>query len=128
MLALKCTLRGLLIGAMAASVVMINVFGQGQADLHGLYLAAAAGGFCTNAGMVGLYAIVAPSFPTALRGSGTGFVIGVGRGGAALSPVLAGTLLQSGRGLATVAMAMAYGSLLGAIALLMLPKKPAEGN
>ena len=128
MLSLRFTLRGLLIGAMLASVVMINVFGQGQADLHGLSIAAAMGGFCTNAGMVGLYAITAASFPTSVRGGGTGFVIGVGRGGAALSPVLAGFLFQSGLGLATVAMVMAGGSLLGAFALVMLPKRVAEGN
>jgi benzoate transport len=127
-LSLRFTLRGLLIAAMLASTVMITVFGQGQADLQGLSLAAAAGGFCTNAGMVGLYAIVAASFPTSVRGGGTGFVIGFGRGGAALSPVLAGFLFQSGLGLAGVAMVMACGSLLGALALLMLPKRVAEGN
>lgn len=128
MLSLRFALRGLLVVAMLASVVMVNVFGQGQADLQGLSLAAAAGGFCTNAGMVGLYAITAASFPTSVRGGGTGFVIGVGRGGAALSPVLAGFLFQSGLGLAPVAMVMAGGSLLGALALLMLPRRPAEGN
>ena len=128
MLALRFTLRGLLIGAMLASVVMITLFGQGQADLHGLSIAAALGGFCTNAGMVGLYAITAASFPTAVRGGGTGFVIGVGRGGAALSPVLAGFLFQSGLGLPAVAMAMAGGSLLGALALVVLPKRAPEGN
>ncbi|MFM5930965.1 MAG: MFS transporter [Novosphingobium sp.] len=127
-LSLRFTLRGLLIAFMLASVVMITVFGQGQADLHGLSLAAAAGGFCTNAGMVGLYALTAASFPTAVRGGGTGFVIGVGRGGAALSPVLAGFLFQAGLGLAPVAMVMAGGSLLGALALLMLPRRPAQGN
>jgi benzoate transport len=127
-LALRFTLRRLLIGAMLASVVMITLFGQGQADLQGLSIAVALGGFCTNAGMVGLYAITAASFPTSVRGGGTGFVIGVGRGGAALSPVLAGYLFQAGLGLPVVAMVMAGGSLLGALALLVLPKRPAEGN
>lgn len=126
-LSLRFALRGLLVAAMLASVVMIVAFGQGQADLNGLSLAAAAGGFFTNAGMVGLYAIVAASFPTAVRGGGTGFVIGVGRGGAALSPVLAGFLFQAGQGLAPVAAIMAGGSLIGALALLLLPRRPAEG-
>lgn len=125
-LALRYTLRSLLIAAMVASVLMVNIFGQGQADLYGLSLAAAAAGFCTNAGMVGLYALVAASFPTSVRGGGTGFVIGVGRGGAALSPVLAGFLFQAGLGLGPVAMVMAGGSLLGALALVMLPRKPPE--
>lgn len=128
LLALRFTLRGLLVCAMLASVVMITLFGQGQADLQGLSIAAALGGFCTNAGMVGLYALTAASFPTSVRGGGTGFVIGVGRGGAALSPVLAGFLFQSGLGLSAVAMIMAGGSLAGALAVLVLPKRAAEGN
>lgn len=127
-LSLKFSLRGLLVATMLASASMIAVFGQGQADLAGLSLAAAAGGFCTNAGMVGLYAIVAASFPTALRAGGTGFVIGVGRGGAALSPVLAGFLFQSGFGLAGVAFVMACGSLLGALAVQMLPRRAATSD
>ena len=127
-LSLRFALRSLLVAAMCASTVMIAVFGQGQADLQGLAWAAAAGGFCTNAGMVGLYAIVAASFPTVVRGGGTGFVIGVGRGGAALSPIIVGLLFQSGLHLPVVAGIIALGSLLGAAALLVLPKTSAEGN
>lgn len=127
-LSLRFAVRGLLIAAMLASVVMIAVFGQGQADLAGLSWAAAAGGFFTNAGMVGLYAIVAASFPTAVRGGGTGFVIGVGRGGAALSPIIAGLLFAGGMGLPVVAAIMACGSLLGALAIFVLPKREAEGH
>jgi MFS family permease len=127
MLSLRFALRGLLIATMLASTAMIVVFGQGQADLSGLSMAAAAAGFCTNAGMVGLYALVAASYPTALRGGGTGFVIGIGRGGAALSPVVAGLLFQSGQGLAVTSAVMAAGSLLAAAALLVLPRREASG-
>lgn len=121
LMALRRPLRGLLLLAMAASVVLMNVFGQSQADLSQLSLTAAAAGFCTNAGMVGLYALIAASFPTSVRAGGTGFVIGAGRGGAALSPVIAGYLFSSGLGLGTVAMVMSAGSLLAAFALLALP-------
>ena len=124
-LSLRFALKGLLVAAMVASTVMIIVFGQGQADLAGLSLAAAAGAFCTNAGVVGLYALVASSFPTAVRAGGTGFVIGVGRGGAALGPVIGGFLFAAGLGLPVVATIMAAGSLIGAAALLMLPKAKA---
>ncbi|MDE2434763.1 MAG: MFS transporter, partial [Sphingomonadales bacterium] len=120
-LSLRFSLRALLVLFMLASTAMVSLFGQGQADLHGLSLAAAASGFCTNAGVVGLYAIVASSFPTAIRAGGTGFVIGIGRGGAALGPIVGGLLFQMGLGLATVATVMACGSLLAAVALLALP-------
>jgi benzoate transport len=125
-LSLRFALRGLLAVFMVASTVMVTVFGLGQADLHGLSLAAAAGGFCTNAGVVGLYALVASSFPTAIRGGGTGFVIGVGRGGAALGPIVGGLLFQAGLGLAAVAAIMASGSLIAAVALLALPKRAGD--
>ncbi|MEJ5975332.1 MFS transporter [Novosphingobium sp. PS1R-30] len=127
-LSLRFAVRGLLVVFMVASTVMVTVFGLGQADLQGLSLAAAAGGFCTNAAVVGIYALVASSFPTAIRGGGTGFVIGVGRGGAALGPIVGGLLFQAGFGLATVATIMASGSLIAAVALLALPKRRAEGS
>ncbi len=83
--------------------------------------------FFTNGAIVGLYAIFAHAFPTGVRAGGTGFVIGVGRGGAALSPIVAGALFQAGSGLQTVALIMALGSALGALALMLLgPPKPLE--
>ncbi len=125
-LSLRWSLRALLVVFMLASTVMVTVFGQGQADLQGLSWAAAAGGFCTNAAVVGLYAMVASSFPTAIRAGGTGFVIGVGRGGAALGPVIGGLLFQAGLGLPVVAGLMACGSLVAAAALLALPRHGAN--
>jgi benzoate transport len=121
-LSLRYALRTLLVVAMIASTIMVTVFGQGQADLAGLSWAAAAGGFCTNAGVVGLYALVASSFPTAVRAGGTGFVIGVGRGGAALGPIIGGILFQAGYSVPIVAAIMAIGSLAAAGALMALPK------
>lgn len=51
--------------------------------------------FCTNAGAVGLYALIAPGFPSAMRAGGTGFATEVGRGCAALGPVIAGFIFGS---------------------------------
>jgi MFS family permease len=93
-LTLRLPLHVIMVGTLAASTAMVVWFGQGQANLAGLSFAAAAAGFFTNAGMVGFYALIASSYPTEARGAGTGFVIGVGRGGAALGPVLAGFLFQ----------------------------------
>ena len=64
-----------------SSAAMVAAFGQGQPDLSHTPLLAGIGGFFCNAAIVGLYAMFAQSFPTAIRASGTGFVIGVGRGG-----------------------------------------------
>jgi predicted MFS family arabinose efflux permease len=116
----RVAVRRLVIVSMVLSAVMVTVFGQGQPDLARLSLVAALAGICTNAVIVGLYAMVAQSFPTAVRAGGTGFIIGVGRGGAALGPIVAGFLFARGAGLPTVAMVMACGSLVAAAALLAL--------
>jgi MFS family permease len=124
-LSLRIPTRVLVISVMLLSVIMVSIFGQGQADLGQLSLIAAAAGFCTNAGVVGLYAIIASSFPTAVRGGGTGFVIGFGRGGAALGPIFAGLLFSFDFGLPVVAIMMASGSLVAAVTLYLLkPEKP----
>lgn len=125
-LSLKIKTRTLVVGAMLLSVVAIIVFGRGQADLTQMSLLVAIAGFCTNAAVVGIYAIVAMSFPSALRAGGTGFVIGAGRGGAAVSPIVAGLLFQSGMGLQGVAIVMAMGSLLAVGCLFALRAKSAE--
>ena len=70
--------------------------------------------------MVGLYALFAQGFPTEVRAGGTGFAIGVGRGGAALGPIIAGLLFEAGAGLQVVAIIMGSGSLMAAVALLFL--------
>ena len=65
-------------------------------------------------------------FPTHVRATGTGFAIGLGRGGAVLAPVIAGYLFHAGLALQTVALAMASGSLLAAAALLTLKVRDAQ--
>ncbi|MEN3747446.1 MFS transporter [Sphingomonas sp. HF-S3] len=110
----------LTIGAMLLSTALVIVFGRDQGDLATLSLVAALAGFATNAGVVGLYALIAQSFPTQVRATATGFVIGVGRGGSALAPALAGFLFAGGYGLQTVAVIMGLGSIVGAAALFAM--------
>lgn len=118
LLTLRLPVRSLTIAAMLVSCVLVVIFGMGQPDLARLSMVAAAAGFVTNAGVVGLYALVATGFPVALRASATGFVIGVGRGGSALAPALAGLLFALGYGLPEVALLMSLGSVVAAAALL----------
>ena len=120
LLARRFALRPLTIGVLLGSVVMVTLFGRGQSDLAQLSMVVAAAGFFTNAGVVGLYAIFAQAFPTHVRATGTGFAIGVGRGGAALSPIIAGLLFEFGFGLQGVAIAMASGAAIAAVAILFL--------
>lgn len=118
LLAPRLGLMRLTIGVLIISSIMVVAFGQVSADLGRIATMVAVTGFFTNAGIVGLYAIVARAFPTHVRATGTGFVIGLGRGGSALAPIIAGYLFQAGFGLPHVAMAMGVGSILGAAALM----------
>lgn len=116
--------RQLSIAVLALSAVAVALFGRTPADLDRLAMVCAFAGFFTNAGVVGLYALLAQVFPTHVRAFGTGFAIGIGRGGAVLAPILAGFLFKAGHGLPDVAMVMSIGSLLAAGVLLLLKLQP----
>ncbi|WP_294075890.1 MFS transporter [Sphingomonas sp.] len=123
----KIRLLALTIVAMLLSTALVIVFGRAQTDLSSLSMVAALAGFATNAGVVGLYALIAQSFPTGVRATATGFVIGVGRGGSALAPALAGFLFAAGYGLQSVAVLMGLGSIIGAVALAGMLRWRAQG-
>jgi MFS family permease len=116
--------KPLTIGVLMLSTVAVALFGRSPADLQRLSFICAVAGFCTNAGIVGLYALIAQAFPTHVRASGTGFAVGVGRGGSVLAPIIAGYLFVFGFSLPTVAFAMALGSVVGAAVLLLLRLPP----
>ena len=118
-------LRPLIITALIGSIVMINVFGMGQVNLTSLAIVAGITGFFTNAAVVGLYAMLAQSYPTHLRAGGTGFVIGMGRAGAVLGPIIAGFLFEEEFSLTAVSFVMALGSLVAIFALMFLKEKAA---
>jgi predicted MFS family arabinose efflux permease len=123
-LTMRLGIKPLTIGVMVVSAVMVNLFGRSPADLQMLSLVCAAACFCSNAGIIGMYAIFAGAFPTHARAFGTGFAVGVGRGGAVLSPIIAGFLLNAGSGLPTVAAIMALGSVVAAGVLVFLKFSP----
>jgi benzoate transport len=125
-LTLKYKVKTLTIVVLLMSTVMVSVFGRSPDDLTMLSLVAGTAGFCTNAGVVGLYALFAHYYPTQVRASGTGFSIGLGRGGAMLSPILAGFLFESGLDIPSVAMIMGLGSLAAVAVLIFLRAQPDE--
>ena len=112
--------KTLTIGVLLVSTVAVTMFGRTPADLQRLSIICGLAGFCTNAGIVGLYAIIAQVFPTHIRASGTGFTIGVGRGGSVCAPIIAGFLFAAHYSLPTVAFLLGLGSLLAGIVLLFL--------
>jgi MFS family permease len=119
-------LKRLTIVMLIGAAAMIVAFGRGATDIVSLTIRVAVAGSFTNAAVVGLYSLFAKVFPTHVRASGTGFAVGVGRGGAVVAPVIAGYLFEAGCSLPTVATILAAGSLAAAVALFVLQDRDAE--
>ena len=113
-------------GALLISVAMIARFGLGATTLSGWTVSVLLTGFFTNAAIVGFYAAFAASYPTHAKATGTGFALSIGRAGAALSPVLAGSLFAAKIPLLTVSIIMATGSLVAFALIAFLPMKEAR--
>ena len=126
LIATRVGLKALTIVTLVGSSAMVVWFGRGSPDLAALALTVAIAGFFINSAIAGYYLLFAEVFPTHVRATGTGFAIGVGRGGAVLAPIIAGYLFQAGFGLQAVATMMAMGSLLSAAALLALKVRATE--
>jgi cyanate permease len=120
----RIRLRPTVIAVMIVAFAFFGLFGMGHTDLARLSLFAAIAIFFTNAAVVGMYPIMAKSFPAELRASGIGFAIGVGRGGSALGPLIAGLLFEGGSSLLTVSLIMGGGTLVAALMILILPIAP----
>jgi MFS family permease len=105
---------------MLIGTVMVSLFGITPHDLTMLSTVCAIAEFFINGAIVGMYALFAQAFPTHVRAFGSGFAIGLGRGGSFLAPIIAGYLFQAGYGLSVVAVVMALGSTMAAIVLVFL--------
>jgi MFS family permease len=120
----KYTLRPLTIVFMLIATVMVSLFGVAPHDLAMLSLVCAVAEFFINGAIVGMYALFAQAFPTHVRAFGSGFAIGLGRGGSVIAPILAGYLFQFGYGLGVVAVVMSLGSTMAALVLVWLKSAP----
>lgn len=107
--------------ALGLAVLAVMWFGRGQTTLSGWTLSVIFTGLFTNAAIVGFYAAFAASYPTHAKATGTGFALSIGRGGAALSPYLAGLLFKNELGLLNVSLIMAVGSFVALLLFAFLP-------
>jgi len=118
--------RPLIICAVLGSAA-VAAFGMGSDTLWGWRIATFLTMFFLNAAIVGYYAAFARGFPAFARATGTGFVLGVGRAGAAGSPIIAGFLFSALGGgnehLLEVSAIMSIGAILGAGLIWLLPMR-----
>ena len=124
----KWDIKGPTILMSLLGVLAVAWFGMGHGTLGAWRTAGFFTMFCLNAAIVGYYAAFARGFPAYARATGTGFALGVGRAGAAGSPILAGYLFDVfGKGeLLTVSLIMCLGSILAVVMLVMLPMRDGD--
>ncbi len=118
------------VGMLLLAIVAVSVFGIGYDSIGGWRLAASLAMFFGNGAIVGFYAAFALGFPAYARATGTGFVLGVGRLGAASSPIIAGYLFKSfgNERLLVVSSIMALGSAAALILFLLLPLRDGDAE
>jgi MFS family permease len=124
----KWDLKGPTIAAMLLGVAAVAWFGMGHDTLVQWRVSTFLQMFFLNAAIVGYYFAFARGFPAYARGTGTGFALGVGRAGAAGSPIVAGMLFDhlGKQQLLPVSIIMGVGSLIAILLLLMLPLRDAD--
>lgn len=96
LLALFLRSRHLLIGSLAASALVYVVFGMVFNQTSIAIIVGAVLGLITSANVAGFYATTPALFPPALRGTGVGWMIGIGRLVSIISPIVVGYLLAGG--------------------------------
>jgi hypothetical protein len=84
------------LASLVASALLIAAFGIAVHQVDIALWTALLLGLITNAAMSGLYAVGPPLYPAAVRATGMGWAVGIGRLGAILAPIGSGALLDAG--------------------------------
>ncbi|KQR63608.1 MFS transporter [Arthrobacter sp. Leaf337] len=88
--------RHLLLGSLLVSALVYVVFGMAFNQTSIAIIIGAVLGVVTSANVAGFYATAPALFPAALRGTGIGWMVGIGRLVSIISPVVVGYLLAGG--------------------------------
>lgn len=107
----------------AASTVTIGLAGN---DTTLLALGIFGAGFCVIGGLNFLNALAASKYPTAIRSTGVGWGLGIGRIGSIIGPIMAGVLLAGHISLPQLYFIAAVPALIVALSVLPLGRKGGE--
>ena len=121
---LRIGLKRLELGLLTGAALTVAAFAWIPNSGALLIAGAVISGFFVMGGMIGMYAIIARTFPAEMRASGNGFVVGMGRLGSILPPLLAGMLFAGGTGRVTIAALMAAPALVSLVLLIALRVRP----
>jgi benzoate transport len=109
-----------------ATAIAVAAFGAFTSSLVPAFVIAFAIGMFIFASMAGLYAFAPVIYPAVIRTTGMGWAIGVGRIGAILAPLTAGSLLDAGWAAPQLYYAYAAPLLVATAAVLLLSRHGRE--
>ena len=108
-----------LVPCFALAALSIALIGQPGIGLPLLFLVVTVTGFCIIGGQPAVNALAATYYPTALRSTGLGWSLGIGRWGSIAGPVLGGLLIQFEWSNSEIFLAMAVPTVIAALMLFL---------
>lgn len=105
--------------AYVALVVSLFLLG-GAASLGAILIFSSAAGFFLMGANYSLYGVAATYYPQAMRGTGSGAAVGVGRIGSVIGPLLAGALLAQGLTATQVILVMVPAAAVAGVSVFLL--------
>ena len=113
-------IKPMMILCLIAAAVGVSLFPKATETLELMKQVGFVTGVFIFAAISGFFALFAASFPSSVLGSGSGLVLGLGRGGAVLGPMIPGFLFAAGLALQSVALVMAAGSFIAGMLVIFL--------
>jgi AAHS family 4-hydroxybenzoate transporter-like MFS transporter len=103
--------------ALAAACIFVLLIASVPNDVFFVSLGTLGAGFCVVGGQIGANAFAGLIYPTAVRATGVGWALGVGRLGSVIGPMLVSALLVAGWSLSSVFYAACAPALLAAASI-----------
>jgi len=83
-------------------------------------------GFCVLGAQIGLYSLIASVYPTKIRSSGVGWVLGLGRVGSVVGPAAGGWMLSLGWPISLIFASVAVPGLISATGIWLVGRLPRD--
>jgi AAHS family 4-hydroxybenzoate transporter-like MFS transporter len=110
------------------AVFAVGAIGQLGHSVVFVTMAIFAAGFCIVGGQIAANALAATYYPTAVRATGVGWALGIGRVGSIVGPLVGGALLSAKWSTGSVFLAAATAALCAAVAAFSLSRLAGMGG
>lgn len=117
----RFSFRALALTYLAAALAIAGI-GFSSHSIALVTVAIFASGFCVVGGQIAANALTATYYPTAIRSTGVGWALGIGRIGSIVGPLIGGIMLARGMGAQSLFVAAAIPALVAAAAAVLLTR------